>query len=221
MGRDPEPLAASRSSGSSELSKPGTGNRFDSPAGTYGVRYFATTRDGCFGEILARFRADPVLAGIIGPEWRERGWMDVGDIPADWRQRRAAVRVTFPSTGRNAKFPDGIRFLDIESMETREAMRPDFEELLAFHKYPDLDIPVVRGRDRRMTRYISQWAFEQYDAAGQPLYAGIRYLSRLNNDWECWAVFDDVEIEELERRPILREDAALQRIARVYGLTPH
>lgn len=92
VGRDPEPLAASRSSGSSELSKPGTGNRFDSPAGTYGVRYFATTLAGCFGEILARFRADPTLAKVIGEEWRERGFMDVGDIPADWRQRRTAVR---------------------------------------------------------------------------------------------------------------------------------
>lgn len=34
-------------------------------------------------------------------------------------------------------------------------------------------------------------------------------------------MFDDVEIKELERRPILREDAALQRIAKIYGLTPH
>lgn len=185
VGRDPEPLAASKSSGPSELSKPGTGNRFDSPAGSYGVRYFATTLDGCFGEILARFRADPLLAEVIGSEWREKGFMDVGDIPADWRQRRTAVRAAFLPGGRNAKFPDGIKFLDIESVETREAMRPDFEELLAYYKYPDLDIPVVRGRDRRMTRYISQWTFEQTDERGQPLYAGIRYLSRLNSDWEC------------------------------------
>lgn len=56
------------------------------------------------------------------------------------------------------------------------------------------------------------------DEDGQPLYAGIRYLSRLSSDWECWAVFDRVPIEELTRRPILREDAALNRIATLYGL---
>lgn len=221
VGREPDPLAASKSSGHSELSKAGTGNRFDSPGGEYGVRYFATTLDGCFGEILARFRADPTLAAVIGSEWRDMGFMDVGDIPRDWRQRRMAVQVDFPDDKGNSKFSDGIRFIDVESVETREAMRPDFEELLAFYKYPDLDIPVVRGRDRRVTRYISQWAFEQVDEDGNPLYAGIRYLSRLSNDWECWAVFDDVEPRELNRKPILAEDPAFKRIAKLYGLTPH
>jgi hypothetical protein len=72
-----------------------------------------------------------------------------------------------------------------------------------------------------VTRYISQWAFEQADEVGRPLFAGIRYLSRLNTEWECWAVFDDVEMKELERRPIRREDASYQRIAKLYGLIPH
>jgi hypothetical protein len=49
-------------------------------------------------------------------------------------------------------------------------------------------------------------------------HAGIRYLSRLNTDWECWAVFDHVTIEELTRRPILRSDESLARIARLYQL---
>lgn len=222
VGRDPDPLAASKSSATSELSKPGTGNRFDSPTGNYGVRYFGTTLDGCFGETLARFRADPLLAKVVGEEWREMGFMDIGDIPADWRQRRTAVRVGFPEEqGPNVRFPDGVRFLDIESFETREAMRSDLAPLLAYYHYADLDVALVRGRDRRMTRHISQWAFEQADEEERPLYAGIRYLSRLNSDWECWAVFDEIELEELERRPIRSEDASYNRIGRQYGLTPH
>lgn len=221
IGRDPDPLAASKSVSASELSKPGTGNRFDSPTGGYGVRYFGTSLEGCFGETLARFRPDPVLSKVIGSEWQEMGVMNVGDIPADWRQRRTAVRVGFPEEGQNAKFPDGVRFLDIESVETREAMREDLAELLAYYHYPDLDVALVRGRDRRVTRYISQWVFEQADENGQPLYAGIRYLSRLNSEWECWAVFEDVEMEELERRPIRGEDPSYQRIAKLYGLNPH
>jgi hypothetical protein len=221
IGRDPDPLAPSKSVSSSELSKPGTGNRFDSPTGGYGVRSVGTNLEGCFGETLARFRPDPVLSKVIGNEWGEMGVMDVGDIPADWRQRRTAVRVGFPEGGQNAKFPAGVRFLDIESVETREAMRDDFAELLAYYHYPDLDVALVRGRDRRVTRYIGQWVFERMNESGQPLYAGIRYLSRLNTDWECWAVFEDVEMEELERRPIRREDASYQRIAKLYGLNPH
>jgi hypothetical protein len=115
--------------------KPNTGNRFDSPTGAYGVRYFASDLDGCYGETLARFRADKKLAKVIGTEWSELGFMNVGD------------------------------------------------------------------EDER------------------PMYAGVRYLSRLNSDWELWAVFDNVAIEEMTRRAILPNDEALQRVAKTYGLT--
>jgi hypothetical protein len=53
---------------------------------------------------------------------------------------------------------------------------------------------------------------------GNPTYAGIRYLSRLNTSWECWAVFDRVKLTELERRPILQGDEALAGVASTYGL---
>jgi hypothetical protein len=112
-----------------------------------------------------------------------------------------------------------VRFLDIESVQTREALLPDFEPLLKFFGYPDLDVPVVRGHDRRITRYISQWTYEQVDEDECPMYAGIRYLSRLNSDWELWAVFDNVAIEEMTRRAILPNDEALKRVAKTYGLT--
>jgi hypothetical protein len=219
VGREPDLLSASVSTKSSEPGKPSTGNRFDSPTGAYGVRYFATGLDGCYGETLARFRADKKLAKVIGSEWSDLGFMNVGDIPADWRQRRGAVRVCFPADGANAVFADGVRFLDVESVHTREALLPAFEPLLKFYGHADLDIAVVRGHDRRITRYISQWAYEQVDDDERPLYAGIRYLSRLNSEWECWAVFDHVAIKELTRRPILANDAALKRIAKLYGLT--
>ena len=168
MGREPDLLSASLSSNSSELGKPNTGNRFDSPTGAYGVRYFATELDGCYGETPARFRADKKLAKVIGDEWSELGFMSVGDIPADWRQRRGAVRVRFPDDGANVAFSAGVQFLDIESVHTREALLPDFEPLLKFYGYPDLDVAVVRGHDRRITRYISQWTYEQQDEDDRP-----------------------------------------------------
>jgi hypothetical protein len=68
VGREPDLLSASWSSKSSELGKPNTGNRFDSPTGEYGVRYFATTLDACYGETLARFRADKKLVKVMTGE---------------------------------------------------------------------------------------------------------------------------------------------------------
>lgn len=35
-------------------------------------------------------------------------------------------------------------------------------------------------------------------------FAGIRYLSRLSTEWECWALFENVALAEQERRPIRR-----------------
>lgn len=67
--------------------------------------------------------------------------------------------------------------------------------------------------------WIGKWAFEQRDGNGAPFFAGIRYLSRLDTNWECWAVFHDVEIREVSRQPIERGDAALEKVAEGYGLT--
>jgi len=218
VGRAPDPLAASPPLPSSQLDQPNTGNRFDSPLGVYRVLYFGTTIEVCYGETLARFRPDAQILALVKDEWRDAGFMDVGDIPADWRQRRIAVHVRLPATGR---FAHGARFLDVEALETREVLRVELAEILAFYGYKDLDVATVRGGDRRITRWIGQWAYERSDDDGNPVYAGVRYLSRLNTRWECWAIFDDVPIDEINRRPILRADEDFVRVARSYGLVPY
>ncbi len=112
-----------------------------------------------------------------------------------------------------------IRFLDIEAAQTRAVLRNELGELLAYYGFSDLDVATVRGGDRRITRWIGRWAHEQRDAEGRLKFAGIRYLSRLSSEWECWALFEDVALEEQERRPIARDDQALTNIADLYGLT--
>ena len=52
-----------------------------------------------------------------------------------------------------------------------------------------------------------------------PDVAGIRYLSRLDSAWECWAVFDRVDLLELESRALTPTDEAVQSVAVAYGLT--
>ena len=211
VGRSPDPLRFSDPLNPALLESPAAGNRFDSPTGDYRICYFATTLDGCFGETLSRFRPDPGLSAIAG----EEGFMALGDVPADWRHRRLAVRVKPMSSDA----VPAIRFLDIEAAETRAVLRDALGELLAFHGYSDLDVPTVRGGDRRITRWIGRWAYEQRDANDRMTFAGVRYLSRLSSDWECWALFENVALDEQERRPIPRDDEALLRIADLYGLT--
>jgi hypothetical protein len=179
------------------------------------VLYFGTTLEVCFGETLARYRPDVELLAEIQEEWRERGFMPPGEVPADWRQRRLAVRVRFPES---LRFPAGIKFVDVESAETREVLRKEMADILAYLGYDDLDVATVRGQDRRVTRWISRWAFDQHDEVGNPIYAGVRYLSRLDSAWECWATFDDVELEEVSRHSILPTDDNLRRVAKRYGL---
>ena len=51
-----------------------------------------------------------------------------------------------------------------------------------------------------------------------PKFAGIRYLSRLNTQWECWPVYEDIELEEIVREPISLNDPDLQRVADLFEL---
>lgn len=210
MGRSPDPISFANPLPADLLDDARLGNRFDSPTQTYRVSYFSSTIEGCYGETLARFRPDPTLAAFA----REDGFMDVGEVPADWRLRRLAVRATV----QNAQ-ASHTHFLDVESLSTRAVLRKELGQLLAYYDHEDLDVATVRGADRRITRWIGKWAYDQRDDDGLPVFAGVRYLSRLNSDWECWAVFEHAQIEEVERKPILRTDAGLANIARLYDLT--
>jgi hypothetical protein len=193
------------------LDYPNAGNRFDSPTENFSVCYFATDLRACFGETLSRFRPNPTLAEAA----QEDGFMGVGEVPADWRNNRIAVQARFIPN----KVLSEIRFLDVEALKTRRRLEAQLAPLLAYYGYSELDVPTVRGGDRRITRWIGKWAFDQRDEDERPVFAGIRYLSRLNTEWECWAVFHDVAIKEISRQPIERGNLSLTAVAREFGLT--
>lgn len=188
------------------------GNRFDSPVGRYGVLYFGTHLRACFAETLARLRPAPGMGDVVAAEWAELGFMPVGGVAADWRHRRLAVR---------ARPIEPFPFVDVEAPETLQVLRDELAHVLALYGYDDLDVGLIRGPDRRVTRAISHWAFSHADDEGRPEFAGLRYVSRHGDDLECWAVFDDVPLEELEKRPVTREMPELVAIAKLFGLTVH
>jgi hypothetical protein len=94
IGRGPDPLEIRDALPPEDLDRPGVGNRFDSPLGDYEVLYFSSSLEGCFGETLARFRPDLEVMELIKDEWQERGFMEVGGVPAEWRYKRLAVNVS-------------------------------------------------------------------------------------------------------------------------------
>ncbi len=188
------------------------GNRFDDPEGVFGVLYFGSSLEVCFGETLAKLRPSPKLIALIGDEWQKLGFMEVGAVAAEWRHRNLAVRV---------KLPHESRLLDLEEPHTLQFLRHELATGLAALGHDELDVATVRGPDRRVTRMISRWAAVQTDEHGDTLYAGIRYFSRLNRDWECWAVFGDVDLEVVETRPITKDMTELRQVAKLYDLTVH
>lgn len=214
VGRVQEPYYEWRHPEKVDLRKSRAGNRFDSYLGNYGVLYFASSPEVCFAETLARFRPKPSLATIAQREWTPNGWMLPGSIPADWRQKRLLTRV---------QFVNPLPFLDIDSAETLAELQaaPDLADDWTRMKVDEIDLAAVVGTDRRVTRRISQWAFEAVNDAGELRFGGIRYLSRLGADYECWAVFEQPEFAEVGRYPILLSETAMQNVADRFGLTIH
>jgi hypothetical protein len=210
VGRGPDPFALRDPSPPllpDSPADPAIGHRFDSALGDYRVWYFATTLEGCYGETLAVLRPAPAVTRAVGDD--DEGFMPLGEVPADWRTRRLAVRATFP---------EDRPFLDVEAAETRVVLRDELGWVLDYVGLDDIDVAAIRSRDRRLTRWVSQWTWSKRWERTSPDYAGLCFRSRLNTDWECWAVFEEVIFDEEERRSVLRQDQALSRVANLYGL---
>jgi hypothetical protein len=100
----------------------------------------------------------------------------------------------------------------------RAILRKELAWLLASLGLEDIDVAAIRSTDRRLTRWVAQWAWDRHEAHTSPPFAGIRFCSRLGSEWECWAVFEDALPAEQERKSILRQDEALKRVAALYDL---
>jgi hypothetical protein len=208
VGRNPEPLAVAAPK-AHDLRSRRAGNRFDI-AGVE-VLYGASTLEGCFAETLARFRPKLELAELVADEWKAAGHLRPGSIPAGWRHRRTAVEVALDP---------GYRFLDVDDLDTHPVLRGALALGLAALGYGDLDVGLIRGPDRRVTRLVANWAYQQMADRDDDLYrfAGIRYMSRLSNDWVCWAIFPGVELEQRQALPVEREMPELVAVAKRLGL---
>jgi len=170
-------------------------NRFDDPGRIFSVVYCASDRAGAFGETVARFRRslpllkmleqveddeplDEALFGLIVP-----GHPEKGVVPADWRFKRQ-IGATLLS--------QDLRFADILAPASLTCLRRQLGPLAQELGYPDLDASTMLSSwPRQITQAAARYVYERLDENGTPTFAGIRYQSRLNLDWTCWAIFSD------------------------------
>lgn len=210
------------------------GNRFDDPSAEEGrtpeemfrVIYCATQRAATFGETAARFRVSVGLLSVLGEidddesiEDALRGAVDPEDpghglLPAEWRMRRRVGHTLLDPA---------LHFVDVSHAATMQHLRTGLAPLADRLGVTDVDLSSVTSQQRRFTQGIARYIHEQVDDEGNPRFAGIRYPSRLNPDWECWAVFDD-RIRHLPGWPnipssIFPDDPDLREVARLFGLT--
>lgn len=112
-------------------------------------------------------------------------------------------------------------FVDVESIKTCNVLTNELAAvLLSLGINQPLDIPLVRGHGRLLTRAIATWAYTQSDDDGKPLYSGIRYKSRISDDWTNWAIFDTANVEMVDLGAIELNNPSFQNVAKAYNLIP-
>jgi hypothetical protein len=184
------------------------GNRFDI-AGA-GVLYAASNPEGSYAETTAQFRPEAsVIAKMRAAGATETDLADVGVLDSKWAKER---------TLRTFHIVDPLPFVDLDDPRTHTYLDWAAAELLSEYKVKALDIAIVRGPSRRLTRALSKWIFQQRDEDDRLRYGGIRYGSRLG-PYECWAIFsDESRLELLRERAVYPPDQELIAAAEHHGL---
>lgn len=185
----------------------GAGNRFDVLGS--GVLYAASTAQAALAETAAHFRVSATLLELLEAAGASASDSRRPSLGAAWRDARVI---------RSLCLADPLPFVDIEDARTHVVLTERARPLLKDLGVPHLDVPTVRGRSRLLTRGLATWARSATDDTGDPLYGGIRYLSKLSNDYECWAIFEGARLDVCDERRITRTDADLLAVADRHGI---
>jgi hypothetical protein len=184
----------------------------DDPAGEYRVLYASSERVSTFLETLARYRTDPALVAAFqemaddDQEADRYPTIPPGVVPMHWCESRRI------GTARH----DGP-FADIGQSSSVAHLRAMLASRLVHYGLEDLDVGELRRRSARaLTQEISRYVFER-GVNGERL-LGIRYLSRLGDDIENWAIFEGSEPYDNASEEISRDDPDLVRALEMLGL---
>lgn len=179
------------------------GNRWDDPDGEFATLYCSTTPEGAFAETIARYRNRPGLLDRIDrfltgqPDSDYDFPLSPGRVPDEYFTNRVLGHVTVDPA---------VRFVDVDHPHTHSAATAALEPLLAKHGLQSVDRGVMYHPDRRLTRPIARYYWQLARSGDHHDWAGLRYMSRLGPDWECWAVW--------EPNPLLAHDATITTLLR-------
>jgi hypothetical protein len=181
------------------------GNRYDDPQGEYRVLYACSQRVGAFIETLARYRTDPAIVAayeqiVVEPEDQDAfPTIPPGIVPADWRATRRIGTARHPGP-----------FADLGHSSSLAHLRTALAGRLLHYGLDDLDGSDLRRRaPRAFTQELSRYVFEHASTASSEPVLGIRYLSRLGDDIENWAIFEGSDPHDTATDTITRHDADL------------
>lgn len=176
--------------------------------------YASSQRTGAFIETLARYRTDPAIVAAyeeiaMDPEDVDRHpTIPPGLVPRDWCDSR---------TIGTAKH-DGP-FADVGESSPVTHLRSELASGLVHYGLDDLDAGYLRRRaPRALTQEVSRYVFERGVTADGERPVGIRYLSRLGDDLENWAIFEDSEPYDTLSEEISRDDPDLLAALRALDL---
>lgn len=183
------------------------GGRFNIPGA--GVLYAATSAQGALAEVTANFRLSASVRQKMAEAGATAEELAVTALDASWRAQRVL---------RELRTTEALPFVDIEAPVTHTYLTDHARSVLIGQGVPALDVATVRGPSRLLTRGLATWIYRAVDDAGDPLYGGIRYLSRLSTDYECWAIFDETPVELVDERHITIDDPDLVAVADRHGI---
>lgn len=181
------------------------GNRWDDPLGGYRVLYACSDRLGALLERLAQFRPELPLSSditsVIGG-----GGAAPGRLPAAWLEQQTVSEARLTGDYAYVGHSRSLAFIR-SSMATR----------VREHGWADLDAATIRlSTPRRFTQEISRAVYEAVTAPSGR-FAGIRYGSRLGDEFDNWAVFESTPatFEVVDVRRLTPDDIDLQEALRL------
>jgi RES domain len=186
-------------------------NRWDDPNGSYRVLYACSQRVGAFIETLARFRPDLAVVAVLAAIDGEDDGPPLGVVPQNWLHRRMSGQAILSG-----------RFADIGHANSLATLRTALASRAIHHGLGEIDGAAIRLKaPRAFTQEVSRFVYECTEADGP--FVGIRYLSRLGDQFVNWAIFEPPSsamspLENVEAHIIAREDADLAEALRLLGL---
>jgi hypothetical protein len=134
--------------------------------------------------------------------------LPAGVVPNEWTGSRAAGVATHEGA-----------FVDVGHSDSLAHLRAALADRVLHFGFDDLDAGELRRRaPRAFTQEISRYVFEHArDAAGRPV-AGIRYLSRLGDEFVNWAIFEPNAPSDARSERIDPDDADLQTVFEKFEL---